>query len=440
MTSAPTLEPLSPLTARHVIERLGSAGVPPIDGIEAINVGNDSILQLLRSEYFETLLTAGSAFKLVEAHYGGGKTHFLRLVQSMAWSYGFAVALVELSPQECPYDNPLAVYVQVARRLRLRPTSPLEAGATGLPELVRRTIDERLEDAGDEHPDPSGSELRWTLQRDLRRTLRRAPCESPSFRSAICSLVDAILGEDDRNERLIEAWLLGESVPLSDLRSLGINEQITRTNGFTMLRSLTQMVCALGHGGTALLFDEVDRTLSVSSRRAEAIGDNLRQVIDLCGASRLPRTLFLYAVPPEFMRQVVPDYPALEQRLRSPVPFSERSPQAPVIPLDQLDLPAQPLLEAIAERIVPIFEIARNVDLDPAVQEHNARVLAAACVAREFDVNHRRLFVKTWVATLQAQAAEGDHLLSETIIRNLLDGQHAALAATQGPTDAFADF
>jgi hypothetical protein len=97
-----------------------------------------------------------------------------------------------------------------------------------------------------------------------------------------------------------------------------------------------------------LLFDEVDRNMSVGPRRIRAIGDNLRQVIDLCGRSQLPNTLFLYAVPPEFMRNVVPEYPALYQRLRSPIPFSLRSPQAPVIDLTHLDLEPVPLLSGSA--------------------------------------------------------------------------------------------
>ncbi|TVR04428.1 MAG: hypothetical protein EA398_02090 [Deltaproteobacteria bacterium] len=427
--------------ALHIIERLGSAGVPPVAGIEAINVGNATLLRLLREEYFETLLRVGSAFKLVEAHYGGGKTHFLRMVQRMAWQYGFAAALVELSPRECPYDDPRAVYGQVARRLGLQPASPLEDGASGIAELVRRTVDERIERALEESDEHGERELRWVVQRAMQRELRRAPCESPSYRSAVMALVNATLEDDHAIARLAEGWLLGESPPMAELRPLGINEAITRSNGFTMLRSLTQMVVALGHAGTALLFDEVDRTLSVSSRRTEAIGDNLRQVIDLCGEARLPRTLFLYAVPPEFMRQVVPDYPALEQRLRSPVAFSERSPQAPIIPLDRLDLAPQALLEALAERIRHVFEQARGVSLDASLQAANATRLAEACTLREFDVNHRRLFVKVWVAALQGQWSDGQRLLTPAEVDALLEGQRSATVADAAEAaSAFDDF
>src|SRR5690606_25726389 len=121
---------------------------------------------------------------------------------------------------------------------------------------------------------------------------------------------------------------------------------------FQALRSMCQLLVGYGFPGLVLMFDEVDRNLSLSNRRIQALGDNLRQVIDLCGASQLPGVLFLYAVPPEFLRLVVPEYPALDQRLRSPLPMSKHSPQAALIDLEQLALQPEELLEAIGNRLL----------------------------------------------------------------------------------------
>jgi hypothetical protein len=206
-----------------------------------------------------------------------------------------------------------------------------------------------------------------------------------------------------------------------------------------MLRALTQMVVGLGLPGTVLLFDEVDRTLSVSPKRAQVIGDNLRQVVDLCGRHQLPNTLFMYAVPPEFMRNVVPDYPALYQRLKSPVPLSVRSPQAVLIDLEKLDLAPTELLSQIGERLIGVFEEARGVELQTELQTSNADLLAEVCAGAFFEVNHRRLFVKTWVDLLHRQAADGERALPRRELEAAIQLSSDFLAQ-EGGDDDFADF
>jgi hypothetical protein len=148
----------------------------------------------------------------------------------------------------------------------------------------------------------------------------------------------------------------------------------------------------------------------------------------------------MYAVPPEFMRTVVPDYPALYQRLKTPVPLSVRSPQAVLIDLEQLDLSPQNLLTAIGEKLVPVFEASRSVELDDELQAKNASMLATACVNTQFEVNHRRLFVKTFVDFLHMQMVDGERELDvDDAIDLVLEG-HEALAVSDGGDDDFQDF
>ena len=430
-------------TASHILQRLGESGQPPEYGVELINVGNESYLTVLEEEYFQRQLKGGASFKLVQGYFGGGKTHFLYCVRDMAWRHGFAVAVVELSPTECPYDDTLKVYASVARRMAVGTDGPGEAPRFGLTDLLRNLVDDEVdkatrairEDGGERARD----EARHQVRRWLRRQVARTPCESVSFRKAIVEFCLAWLEEDFEREQRLEAWLRGEPIPRGEVRDYGIYEQMSRANGFLMLRSLTQMMTGLGFAGTVLLFDEVDRNLSVSAKRSQVIGDNLRQVIDLCGRHQLPNTLFMYAVPPEFMRTIVPDYPALYQRLKTPVPLSVRSPQAVLIDLEQLDLSAQKLLTQIGQKLVPIFNVARDADLDLERQSANAETMAAACVNTQFEVNHRRLFVKTFVDFLQLQLIDGEKDVDlDDAIDLVLDG-HEALSATSGG-DEFADF
>ena len=207
-----------------------------------------------------------------------------------------------------------------------------------------------------------------------------------------------------------------------------------------MMRSLLQMIVALGLPGTVLLFDEVDRNLSVSSRRSHIIGDNLRQVVDLCGRHQLPHTLFMYAVPPEFMRTVVPDYPALYQRLKSPVALSVRSPQAVLIDLEKLDLPPEALLTTLGVRLVEVFEDAREVAFTRSIQIRNAELLASARADACFEVNHRRLCVKSWVDFLYQQLADGEVELTEEMAKSLIWSGQQTISDSETNEETFDDF
>src|SRR4030095_11013555 len=84
-----------------------------------VNVGNDSYLRVIDSAYVGDLITVveGSSFKLVQGTYGAGKTHFLYCVRDLAWRRGLLTAFVTISPKECPFRRPLAVYRAVAQRL-----------------------------------------------------------------------------------------------------------------------------------------------------------------------------------------------------------------------------------------------------------------------------------------------------------------------------------
>jgi len=409
---------LQPELARHIIQRVGESGQPPEQGITHLNVGNGSYLHILDTEYMTRLKhnPRGSSFKLVQGYYGGGKTHFLYCVRDLAWKHGFLTSLVNLSPRECPYDDPVKVYSAVAVNLTGPPLDEGVEPTRSLTDVLRDVADDRRTALGEERS------LMW-----IRQTAARVSTESHSFRKAAAAFMAAHLEEDAAREAVLEPWLLGESVPLSDTRPLGIFEAIEPSTGFKMLRSLSQLVSGYGLPGMVLLFDEVDRNLSLTSRKMLAVGDNLRQVIDLCGQARLPATLFLYAVPPEFLRNVVPDYPALDQRLKSPVPLCERSPQAAVIDLEHLDMDPVALLSAIGERLMTIFERAWAWEADPSIQTHNRALIANTMVDYAFEVSHRRLFVKSYVDFLYGQRSADQRRITQEETNELIQVGYSSL-------------
>ncbi len=407
---------IAPAVARHILARMGEAGQPPEQGIRWVNVGNESYLHVLETEYLDRLLegTRGSAFKLVQGYYGGGKTHFLHCVRDLAWSRRFLTSLVSLSPQECPYEDPLKVYRAVAGSIASPPAEPGAEPTRGLPDLLRDFHDEREQEMGSE------AFLKW-----LKRTALRLTVDSHSFRRAAAEFLRCLAEDDREGEALLEAWLRADQVPRGELRRFGIYENISSTNAFAILRSLCQLVVGYGYPGLVMMFDEVDRNLSLSAKKIQALGDNLRQVIDLCGASQLPGVLFLYAVPPEFLRLVVPEYPALDQRLASPLPMSMRSPQSPLIDLENLDLAPEELLGAIGTKLYQVFRTAENWQSTEAIQQGNLQTLARACARYSFEVGHRRLFVKTWITFLYQQKSGGESWLSDENAEELISSGYA---------------
>ena len=404
--------------ARHILKRVGESGQPPEQGISHLNVGNDTYLRIIDQEYLRWLRhnRRGSSFKLVQGYYGGGKTHFLYCVRDLAWRHGFLTSLVSLSPRECPCDDPVKVYTSVATMLA---SPPIEEGAEptrGLTDVLRDLADDRRTAIGEERA------MTW-----IKRTAARVGAESHSFRRAASEFMAAYLQGDTEREAILEPWLLGEPVPLSETRPLGVFEAIEPGTGFKMFRSLCQVISGYGLPGVVFMFDEVDRNLSLTSRKMHAIGDNLRQVIDLCGQARLPSTLFLYAVPPEFMRNVVPEYPALDQRLKSPVALCERSPQAAVVDLEHLDLEPASLLAAIGDKLQVIFEAATGWKADQDIQSHNRALIADTMVSYTFEVSHRRLFVKSYVDFLYNQKATGQERITSEGAVSLVQGSYIKL-------------
>lgn len=81
---------LSPREAEAIIESLRT-GIPPVGYLREFTVGRaQEIARLEKSLEGQR----GASALLVEANYGGGKTHLLRLIRELAFDAGYAVAMV----------------------------------------------------------------------------------------------------------------------------------------------------------------------------------------------------------------------------------------------------------------------------------------------------------------------------------------------------------
>jgi hypothetical protein len=405
--------------ARRILAQMGENGKPPELGISHVNVGNESYLQVIDKAYVGDLIgiVEGSSFKLVQGTYGAGKTHFLYCVRDLAWQRGLLATFVTISPKECPFNRPLAIYRAVAQALEL-PRTPEGKPTRGLDDVIRVHLDARVADEG-----------RDATRTWLDRELARAAITRHSFRDAVVAFARAVLDGDEPSARRLGAWLRGEDVSVAEAKAAGVYEVPSNENGFGMMRSLVQLVHHLGFEGTAILFDEAERRLSIDGKPTKAMAetiDHLRELVDLCGRSELPRTLVLYAVTPAFTREVLPQYPALQQRLGAPIQFlSATNPKAPVIDLEALDLEPRKLLIELGKRLARLAKRAYEWSPDDKLVQRNLDRLAATVAEEQLEVGHRRCFVKLCIRLLDQQRLGGDKALADDDIQALLHDEQA---------------
>src|SRR5262249_27295415 len=158
-------------------------------------------------------------------------------------------AFVTISPKECPFNRPLAVYRAIAQRIE-RPYAPGAEQTRGVDDLIRLSLDVRIAHEGLDEA------RAW-----VDATLARATLTRHSFRDAVVGCARAVLDRDEAAIRRLGAWLRGEDVSLGDAKLSGLYEVPANDNGFGMLRSLVQLVPRLGWQGSVLLLDEAERRL-----------------------------------------------------------------------------------------------------------------------------------------------------------------------------------
>ncbi len=414
-------EELGRTLARRILAQMGENGKPPEQGISHVNVGNETYLKLIDDVYVQDLVRTieGSSLKLVQGIYGAGKTHFLFCVRDLAWRSNLLTALVTLSPKESPFHRPLAIYRAVAQRLEL-PRGPDGEETRGIDDVIRHDLELRVAVDGKE-----------ATRAFVDETLARAPLARHSFRDAVVGFARATLdGDGDKAQRLA-AWLRGEELTPSQAKAANVFEVPSNENGFGMLRSLVQLVHRLGHEGLVLLLDEAERRLSVEAKPTKATAeamDHLRELIDLCGRDELPRTLILYAVTPAFTANVLPLYPALQQRIGQPIQFlSPHNPKAPVIDLEVLDLEPRRLMVEVGRRLTHVARRAYDWALDESIAHMNLERLAALVAEEQLEAGHRRFFVKLWIRLLDQQRLGEERELLDDELEALVRGEEALL-------------
>lgn len=415
-----TFEPaLDKRLCQNILHSLNESGQPPRFGARKLSVGFEPKLDDLKTQYLSTLLPAyegsdgSGATKFIVGNYGDGKTLFIRAVQETAWEQDFITSFVELSQDECPLDDAAKIYASIASNVQAPPTSASEVEKyTGIDQTLERLLDRIVPGIFSGTADDMTKELAETW---VNSTLRNTPCDSLAYRELWVRHLNAKIKGDEDTMRITSACLRGESVPNADLVKIGVYEKLDKSNGFRWLRSMCQLIQRAEMAqGTALLFDEARRSLSLMSVRAQKIAcENLLSLINYCSRGQYPGTIFLYAVMPTFFTDFADNYPALQQRCGPNMRIDIR----------ELGIREQDLLKKIGERITELFQAAEGSKaLDRELLKKNLKVTADAAYKHSMGTGTRRLFTKVWISVLK-DSKNGGPELDATNIENYI---HAA--------------
>lgn len=392
-------------TAREVVEKLGSHGIPPDRGIEYFTVFLDQYLSVLESDYLSSYIKedpGGAAFKMVVGIYGGGKTHFLYCVRDLAWKHRYAVSYVTLSPRESPFHRLDLVYRAIAQGIYPPVTEDeLATGfERGLPNLIKHWYGQAFHSLV-----ANGKTKEEARDAIIERSEQISGLESKSFQNAIRAAIRAVAhAKQDEFDSLCQ-WLSAEGYDAKRHKPFNILQRIDKSTAFTMLRSLCQWVREIGYSGLVVLLDEAERQSSMSTKEREQLLSNLRELIDECGHGTLHGVMLFYAVPDEnFLEGRALVYEALKQRVETV--FGEPNPSGVKIILEDATPDRDAFMSAVGVKLKQLYEIAYGVGIPdgPWVRELQAAI-ANANEKHFADEGWKRVFMKDTIGRLHGMRA-----------------------------------
>jgi hypothetical protein len=408
---------LSSETARRTLHSLGSGEPPPMDAISLLSVGLQRDLRIFTREYFSRdggLLASPNAttgtFKIIEAYYGGGKTHYLRAVEREAAQHGFASAFVNLRKDECPLTRFDLIYQAVAEALR---TPDLPPGKRGIADVIRHWLDR---DLGEDVDPVAHAQEKVALLGDL-------PLAGMKLAIREAALAHAS-GDAEMFDQAQVYLANGQVTPL--LRKKGIVQAIKKESGSLALRSVVHWLRQIGYPGLVFILDEGDRSLSLSrANDKRAASNNLVQLINETNTEgSWPGVLLLYSIPSwDSFASAFQDNAALISRVRN-TGFPMNPPAARINLDARTDSDAAKIAfcKELGARLYDLFALAyADTGLSSDDAARLATDVADVVVEQEITNTFRRIFVQTYISALNY--ADGGDVPSRAQIEQMALGE-----------------
>ena len=351
------------MSTPEILAHLAAMGTPP-DSASALSmsVGLSATVNRLTSDTFPFLQAGGSEIQFVFGPYGRGKSHFLRTVEEVAWTQGLVTAYVDCKSGQSPFLSIRDTYSMIARALRAPQAVRTDDDSVGVAAMIGARLDEQ----------ESGTS--WAILKQVQRNAHIAPDYRNLAYAFGSSLMNPRFGGllQDQLEALLAATPT-YSVTLGQLyrahpelpRPIG---KLGRRNAGSWLRSLISLPWALGYRGLVILFDETERTHSLSrlgSRAQQEHLANLRNFVDYVAVGAFRGCAVYYAVVEDFIQVAQQQLQALSQRIER-VRFAGanyRNPLAIWASLDELTEPGPSETQFFVHLAERILALGRDAGL-----------------------------------------------------------------------------
>lgn len=322
-----------------------------LDSACRLTCGIDFLTDFWKEKYLqEYIKNGGSKIKFITGRSGSGKSHFLRLMTSIAQDEHYKT--VRFSAKNIWMHDFRELYKEIF----------LQCGIMECLEGISRHLIREMGFDQEEIPEgmrfidylSENNQFDALTRREIRTQLKHIFLENPmldnNFALACSMLTGSILGYpvlEEQNKNLLLAWLEGDrTIKLSQLRALDFYpSRITKYNARHMLRSLTEVIHLGGYSGLFIAIDDLEILISRSSlepvhytkMKREDTYESIRQLIDDIDSMR--NILFAYS----FDRELLDDenaglksYQALWMRIQNEILGEHFNRFADMVDLDRL--------------------------------------------------------------------------------------------------------
>ena len=390
------------------------------------SVGIEPWIERLRETYLRGLCQKSAHFKMVLAPYGGGKTHFLMSLGSKAIEENYAVAYIACTPG-VDLNNSLDLYRAFTKSIQI----PGE-DKPGLKRFLQRVIQNKVRQIQSaEAPDTDIAFARWL------ETVAGEDHQESAFGRV---MAEALRAEHEPAEATAGdaplRWLRGEIDTLTkeELAALKLAKYPSKAKnelGRNLIISMTKFAREAGLTGVVILFDEAETMFNATGKALLRVLSAMRVIVDLPGGVPGGVPLFgVFSAVPEVLDQLT-KYQALEQRMAvRGVSFDEGSDYAIQLHLEKVQS-QEAMLRLIGLRLLALGRVATGHEYDMATQGANVELLARVAAGRNLQIDARRLFVKTCVNILDAQAKVTEKRYSEEELSDRYQGFFESLKQSE---------
>lgn len=402
MITREDIEQLKPFQARAIIEGLRK-GIVPTEYVSFFTVGRQNWLKFVEEDLDCFIANGGGKVRFINGDYGDGKTHFMSVIQQLAFQKNFASSFVILT-RDVPIHKFEIVYQEIVSQLR----GNFEG--IGIRAAIKHWVKEQK-----------------ITEQDLgaiSTSLREIPGLGLDFANALIGLLQVYSSASDEEsenrdlEEILYQWFEGKKVAKKDLKKFHVFELLNKTNSKHFLQSLIAFLKMANHKGLILFLDELETVLAQGASIRNAAYENVRLLMDNTEHAQYLQ-LFFSLIPDVLLSEKgFKSYDALWSRVRTVGDSDDLNYRSTLVDLHKTPLKRQELID-LGISLRKIHEISYRWSAEHAVPND---LIASMCEKQEEmgTLSEVRLFIKQMIRCLDI-TEQGNAINESNLLENLLE-------------------